>query len=506
MTVPTLEEVLRPELSKFDHTLAMKLRKRWKEGGCQKDPEQHKKFCKKAGAHYGVHPKTIRWIVMSKRWSDLKPAQHVKAMPAGLGLVKSKAKAASGEINIHELVKNGEIKINAKLWRDLNEHFDKGTIKEAIIKAIRHYEMPAPMQPISLREADAAFKQIQEFDVSKLIKRMPTVTRWDYRYAISDIVIDAPRTGNEASNYYHQENRWKCDYKGIPSPYRVWHGDKYMMSMLNALWTLKYKVIGNPEFRTTLSMRKYIASQFKPLAARCFYELFNAKRVYDPSSGWGDRVAGFMATKGAEFYCSTDPNSSLYEGYAAEVKRYRQKGQEIEMHCHGSELPKGMRKRYGYKVDTVFTSPPYFNAEQYSDDPGQSFRKFGEIDAWLEGFLFPSLKNSWDALTDEGDRGGILAMNIADIYNNDTMERGEICDPMNDYIGTLKGARYLGCIGLRLAKRPQSGALEGKEGASIEPIWLWAKGGTWTLEDYLKHGFANCKRKPSKGLGLLKGK
>lgn len=505
MTDLTLEEKLRPQLAKFDHTLAMSLRRKWKEKGCPKDPELHKKFCIKAGTHYDVHPKTIRWIVMAKRWSDLKPAQHVKAMPGGLGLLKSKTKPkdkADG-IDIHSLVVKGEIKINATKWRDLNEHFTKGEIKKAIIKAIRHYKIPAPMQPISLREADAAFKQIQEFDVTKLVKRMATVTRWDYRYGLTDIVIDSPRTGNEASNYYHQENRWKCDYKGIPSPYRVWNSDEYMMSMLNALWTLKYKVIGHPEFRTTLAMRKYIASQFKPLAARTFYELFNSKRIYDPSSGWGDRVCGFMATKGAEFYCSTDPNSSLYVGYEAETKRYKGK-REVHMHCHGSELPKGMRKRYGYKVDTVFTSPPYFNAEQYSDDPEQSFRKFGEIDAWLKGFLFPSLKNSWDALTDEGDRGGILAMNIADIYNNDTKDRGEICDPMNDYISKLKGARYLGCIGLRLAKRPQSGALEGKEGASVEPIWLWAKGGTWELDDYLKHGFANCKRKPSKGLGLIK--
>lgn len=505
MTVKLLEEDLRPQLLKFDHKLAMGLRRKWKEKGCPKDAALHKKFCIKAGEHYSVSPKTISWVVRAKNWSDLKPAQHVKALPKGLGLIKSKTKTADGVINFHELVVKGEIKINERKWRELNEHFSRGEIKEAIIKAIRHYDMACPMQPITHREAGEQFKQIQEFDVTQLVKRMPTVTRWDYRYAISDVVIDAPRTGNEASNFYHQESRWKCDYKGIPSPWRVWHDDKYMMSMLNALWTLKYKVIGNPEFRTTLAMRKYIASQFKPLAARTFYELFNSKRVYDPSSGWGDRVTGFMATKAGEFYCSTDPNSSLYEGYKAQQERFG-KGREIHMHCHGSELPKGMRKRYGYRVDTVFTSPPYFNAEQYSDDPEQSFRKFGEIDAWLKGFLFPSLKNSWHALTDEGDRGGILAMNIADIYNNDTLDRGEICDPMNDYISKLPGARYLGCIGLRLAKRPQSGALEGKEGASVEPIWLWAKGGTWTLEDYLKNGFAHCKRKPSKGLGLIKHK
>lgn len=497
-----LEESLRSELSKFDHKLAMKLRKKWKTSGCPTDKERHKRFCVKAGEHLGVHPKTIRWVVMAKNWSDLKPAQHVKALPTGLGLIQRKP-AEDGAIDPRSLVKKGEINISPGQWRELNEHHSKGEIKRAICQAIRMFKMPPPIQPISQAQADEAFQAIRTYDVTKLVKRMPTVTRWDYEFAMSDVVIDAPRTGNEASNFYHQVSRWHCDYKGIPSPIRVWESDKYMMSMMNALWTLKFKRIGNPEFRTAISVRKYIASQFKPLAARTFYELFNSKRVYDPSSGWGDRVCGFMASHGTEFYCSTDPNSRLYVDYERQTKRFKG-DKEISMHCHGSELPKGMRKRYGYKVDTVFTSPPYFNAEQYSEDDAQSFRQFDEIEAWLKGFLYPSLRNAWDVLTSEGDRGGILAMNIADIYNNDTQDRGEICDPMNHYISKLPGARYIGCIGLRLAKRPQSGALEGKEGTSVEPIWIWAKGGTYELDDYLKHGFAHCKRRKDKGLGLIR--
>ena len=103
-------------------------------------------------------------------------------------------------------------------------------------------------------------------------------------------------------------------------------------------------------------------------------------------------------------------------------------------------------------------------------------------------------------LTHNGDkeRGGILAMNISDIAldSGKIGERGEICDYMNDYISTLPGARYLGCIGFGLnGRRPKSGQLEGKEGMVVEPIWLWAKGGSYTLDDYFRTGFAAAKPK-----------
>ena len=42
----------------------------------------------------------------------------------------------------------------------------------------------------------------------------------------------------------------------------------------------------------------YIATQFKPVVAKCFYEMTNAKTVLDTSCGWGDRLCGFYATKG----------------------------------------------------------------------------------------------------------------------------------------------------------------------------------------------------------------
>jgi len=485
-----LPEELRYQLLVFDYKKANKARKLWKKRKGDKDKEAHKKFCYGLGAKLDVSPKVVSFIVKNNKWADQKPAEHVKSLPTGL------QEYDKPSLKPEALVRGRELYISPKNWRRLNEHYTKGKIKKAIVRAVRKLDLPAPVQPISQEQADDSFRALKKLRSDSMIKRMPTCTRWDYKYGISDVVIDAPRTGNECSNFYHQESRWWCDYQSIPSPMKVWNSDLHMYSMMNALWTLKFKKITGPELRTAISVRKYVASQFKPSAAKAFYELFDCKHVYDPSSGWGDRLAGFMAAKCTKSYCSTDPNSRLYDDYELQKNRYGGK-KEINMYCHGSEIKGGVRKMYGHRVDTVFTSPPYFNAERYSEDEGQSFRQFDEISAWRENFLFPSLKNAWNALTSEGERGGILAINISDIYNSSDKTRGEICDPMNDYISSLKGARYIGCIGLRLAKRPESGALEGKQGASIEPIWVWAKGGSWELDDYIDNGF---KTKKVKGL------
>lgn len=476
-----LDKDLHHELSDVNRDLGNKIRKHWRKHNCANNKEKHKNFCLQIGAKLNLNPRTISWIVKNKNWSDLKPSNLKREQ----GLFKSdKLKT---RIN---LIKNSRLHITASDWLELNNSMTKMEIKNLLLQTIRDNDLEPPYARISQKDADKAFEFLKSFKPQKFIQRMETITRWDYRYESSDVVINfGGNNGNDCSNFYHQRSRWRCDYKSMSGPETTWYNDKYLKTVFNSFWTLKHKKITDIEIRSSLALRKYIASQFKPAIARIIFELFNSKKIYDPSSGWGDRLTGFMASN-ATHYVSTDPNSSLYDGYNAQKKRYGG-NKEINMYCHGSEV-KGGVTQYGHTYDTVFTSPPYFNAEKYSEDEGQSFKQFDEIETWLHGFLFKTLKNAWEGLESEGARGGILAINISDIYNDKTKARGEICDPMNDYISTLKGARYIGCIGMRLSKRTQSGAYEDKEESiAVEPIWLWAKGGTWDLDDYIRNAFNN---------------
>ena len=59
--------------------------------------------------------------------------------------------------------------------------------------------------------------------------------------------------------------------------------------------------------------------------------------------------------------------------------------------------------KYENYFDTIFTSPPYFNVEKYSDEDTQSYVRYKNIDSWNEDFLhkaigkmIPTLKKGWD--------------------------------------------------------------------------------------------------------------
>ena len=62
-------------------------------------------------------------------------------------------------------------------------------------------------------------------------------------------------------------------------------------------------------------------------------------------------------------------------------------------------------------MDLVFTSPPYFDREQYSEDEEQSYKSYPKYDDWRDNFLKPTLTNAYESLRD--DR--YLLWNIADI-------------------------------------------------------------------------------------------
>ncbi len=122
------------------------------------------------------------------------------------------------------------------------------------------------------------------------------------------------------------------------------------------------------------------------------------------------------------------------------------------------------------RFDFVFTSPPYFDVERYSEEDTQSWQRYSDIESWLGGFLFPSLKKSWGSL----EEGGRIAINITDVYDNGNYL--PICKPMLSFMEGL-GATYEGLVGYRVKKRP--GENQGSLGTGeifCEPIFIWSKG------------------------------
>lgn len=365
------------------------------------------------------------------------------------------------------IVKNGVIDISEAEFTHLQQIFGQDEIIQMISDAIRDHQIPLPYRAISFQDCQDAFADLKALDTKPLFVAAEWHTRYDYRYPLTPLVLRSVNTGNMASDYFHQENRWKCDSINAPSPLRTWQTEKFRLTLLKGLFSLKMKQVTMAELRSLIGLRKYIASQFRPSAAKAIIQRYNAKTVLDFSSGWGDRLAGFLASDAVEYY-GIDPNHHLLDGYRQQYAAHVGFDDKWVSNIVGGAEDVTSYANV-FPVDLVFTSPPYFNIERYTQDATQSFKKFKKLDQWLEGFLFKALTHSWEHLR----VGGHMVINISDVYSNHTINK--ICDPMNDFINQLDGAKYVECIGYEMKKRPNSGAIKSKTGYFAEPMWVWRK-------------------------------
>ena len=186
------------------------------------------------------------------------------------------------------------------------------------------------------------------------------------------------------------------------------------------------------------------AVNFPALTAKWIYENYTSHieqdeplHIYDSSAGWGGRIIGAMSSRKKTHYIGTDPNPDNFipelgiTRYEYVAKFYndncvddfseklttffdvKKQGNTYELFQDGSELIQNNPRfqKYEGKLDLAFTSPPYFNREQYSQDENQSFIAYGEYDDWRENFLRPTLTTIYNYL--KNDR--YILWNIADI-------------------------------------------------------------------------------------------
>lgn len=364
---------------------------------------------------------------------------------------------------VSKFVKEGECNISPYEFRMLCHEFDKEEIIEFVTEKILDGSIDLPMRKYALEDAKESFNNLMHFNAE--INEGNVFTRYEYKYPLSNQYVDCSNVGNVASDYFQQYNRWKADSLVSPSPVRTWQSQKFLHSALGGLFSMNAKSIDSNTLRMCLSLRKYIASQFKPSVAKVIYDLYKPNDVLDFCSGWGDRLCGFYASKYPKTYTGVDPNSGLVEAYFEQIKLYdslTEAPKDVKMMCSPAEDIES----YGRTFDLIMTSPPYYNIEKYCTENTQSYKRYRSIESWLNKFLFVAIQKAWESLRN----GGTMLINISDVYSGHKVQK--ICDPMNDFIDSL-GGKYQGTIGMRMSKRPNSKA--SADGIFIEPIWIWKK-------------------------------
>jgi len=372
-------------------------------------------------------------------------------------------------LDLSGFVKNDELVIDKENWSYIKENYEKDVVKQAISDIIK--DLPLPMQKITYQDAINDFNKLVELDSQSLMCEGEWFTRYPCDYLSSDKYIEINKIGNQFSNHFQQKNRWKADSINAPSPERTWNTEKFRLTLLNGLWTQKTKEINNQTLRSCIALRKYIAAQFRPSAAKAIYEYFGAKNILDSSSGWADRLCGFMASEGPQHYCGVDPNTNLINGYNSQYQTYldivgnnAKTAKKYEHHVAAFE---DLKLQYENYFCLMFSSCPYFLVEKYSADSSQSCHRYKKLDDWIEKFLYVYLKNSWKALK----VGGHLALNISNVYMHHRIN--DLCNPANKYIKEVLGGEYIETIGYKMSKRPNSKS--DNKGVFCEPIFIWQK-------------------------------
>jgi hypothetical protein len=392
------------------------------------------------------------------------------------------------------------LSIDEKEWEHIKNTFDKEDVKESLAKVAMTYEIP--YAEISKKDAHRDYLKLKGMKHTDILvngewfAREGTEYTYNLNFQGKQQYFRRLNAGNSSSNYFQQKNRWSVDGSVSPGPQRTWENEKFMTSLMGSAYSLKMPKINRNVLRTMIGLRKYICAQFKPNVSKVLYDKLRSKNVLDFSAGWGDRLAGFYASETAEYYVGIDPRKENHPIYNEQSEFYDthksifEPKKKVEFICSPAEDVDFTK--YNDTFDTVFTSPPYFNVERYSYDDTQSWVKYKEINEWNEHFLQRTLKNLWCSVKS----GGYLLVNISDVYTNSkwSTERGwlEICNPMNNFLSTFSDSEYQGCIGMELAKRPNSGGAgtakskdyteealkkteETKDKTFCEPIWIWKK-------------------------------
>ena len=298
-------------------------------------------------------------------------------------------------------------------------------------KPIKHYKG-------DLKDSKITF--VNTFKNDKFIKKKYNNTNVLIEYFVEDIRIECKNLNIKKSpKQYYIDNKKKVDKKF-----------KYLMT--------KKKIKKNDKVKKYNLYKSIIKNEIKkdcdlfPLFVPLFiYCTFKPRKVLDMSSGWGDRLMCSLLYGNCS-YTGVDPNSKMQPRYKNIIDTFSKNNKNT---FKVIESPFEDVKLTG-KYDLMFSSPPYFNAEQYSDDANQSFKRYSNIDLWLDKFMFKSIDKIWKHLI----IGGFLILIINDTYIINKVVH--FTDQIMKYILTKNGSKFINM-------------LKYKNDKVVQPIWIFQK-------------------------------
>ena len=411
-------------------------------------------------------------------------------------------------ICLYDLLKNsvdhtGLPVMNSSQFIATTEKYGKEEFRKVLAEFITKEKPPYPLKKFNQEKVVQNFRKLQKADYTNYIDKSgkEVLEKYDdYSYPYSKYglgVIDAPSTFNYVSDSFMNDLRMACGSYGFKSPIERWNDGDNIWGAFGPIWrgVNDSKSLIPETYTMAFRLGTYIATQFKPIVAKTFYEMCDAKTVLDTSMGWGDRLTAFYASN-ATHYIGCDPNPNTFERYKKMIEFYDKLTggkKTVQMYrCGAEDLPWDKIKN----VDCAFTSPPYFSTERYNEggehEEDQSWSRYDTYEKWRDNFYLPVSQKSFESLSDRG----FLMVNILD-----PKVKGKRYHSGDDLVNSLK-EHFIGQIGMRIMQRPQGKAVfsddEGKFDKQklnefmnkiyIENVWCFGKDKNFDLFRHTKTG------------------
>ena len=246
----------------------------------------------------------------------------------------------------------------------------------------------------------------------------------------------------------------------LPSFWEVWHNPDAGLSE-------ELLAHADPNEAKWALSKKYgykLATTFMPTYAKSIYEYFRSEIVLDPCAGWGDRMLGATVSSCVKKYVGFDPNRALISGSKDIMRQFGHEEKTNEsadsvfsfdethvafmndFEIYAEPFEKGILSFPPDSFDFAFTSPPYFDYEDYTP----SNPKYKD---WFLQFYTPLFKQTCRVLKPSA----FFAIHIGDT------SAGQI-GRFLETVPQITIFRYVSKIGLKGAHSNQ-----------IRDVWLFQK-------------------------------
>jgi hypothetical protein len=201
---------------------------------------------------------------------------------------------------------------------------------------------------------------------------------------------------NNITDYFSENVRVNCKFGNYPSPLQYWKNNKH--NILKKTLE-KYKKINIYNIRETIFFNTHLCNNFRISVCLEILKFFKVKKWLDISCGWGDRLISALLYK-VKLYVSCDPNLDLHPYYTNMIDIFSSTKRKKDFIIYPNGFLEAPIENNNF--DIVFSSPPFFTLEKYSDYSEDSLKKYKSEKEWCTNFFLKSLIKAYNLLNKNG--------------------------------------------------------------------------------------------------------